>query len=218
MFDQVLLLSEGRVAFFGDPDDAIEFFGEQGFKCPLNYNPAEYLINVLSTENGSCERSSQKTTSRICDLYAVSEASQQRDLLVNLEIHMFETGNYSIQDGLSNFNPPFYWTTFYWLTRRAFLTVIRDPTVQFLRIVQKIAIAVMAGLCFTGSVDLTQAGVQSITGVLFIFVAENTFTPMYSVLQVFPQTFPLFLREIKSGVFTVDQFYLANVVAMVRKI
>jgi ATP-binding cassette, subfamily G (WHITE), eye pigment precursor transporter len=215
MFDQVLLLCEGRIAFFGDPEDAIDFFGENGYKCPLNYNPAEYLINVLSTEGGSCERTSQKTASRICDLYAVSEASQQRDLLVNLEIHMFETGNYSIQDGLRNFKPPFYWKTFYWLTWRACLTVIRDPTVQLLRILQKVAIAVMAGLCFTGSVNMTQAGVQAITGILFIFVAENTFTPMYSVLQVFPQTFPLFLREIKSGVYSTDQFYLANIVAMV---
>lgn len=215
MFDQVLLLSEGRMAFFGDPDDAIEFFGEQGYKCPVNYNPAEYLINVLSTESGSCERTSQKTASRICDLFAVSEASQQRDLLVNLEIHMFETGTYSIQDGLKNYMPPYYWTVLRWLTWRSMKTVIRDPTVQYLRILQKAAIAVMAGLCFLGSVDMTQAGVQAISGILFIFVAENTFTPMYSVLQVFPQTFPLFLREIKSGVYTTDQFYLANVVAMV---
>lgn len=47
MFDQVLLLAEGRMAFFGDPDDAIEFFGEHGYKCPANYNPAEYLVSFV---------------------------------------------------------------------------------------------------------------------------------------------------------------------------
>lgn len=215
MFDQVLLLAEGRVAFFGEPDDAIDFFAENGYKCPANYNPAEYLISVLSTESGSCERTSQRISSRICDLFAVSEASQQRDLLVNLEMHMYETGTYQVQDELKGFKPAFWVTTFYWLTWRFLLTVIRDPTVQCLRILQKIGIAVTAGLCYAGSIQLNQFGVQAISGILFILVAENTFTPMYSVLAIFPQTFPIFQREIKSGIYTVDQYYLANVVAMV---
>jgi ATP-binding cassette, subfamily G (WHITE), eye pigment precursor transporter len=217
MFDQVLLLAEGRIAFFGHPDDAIEFFAEQGYKCPVNYNPAEYLINALSITNNTSECSNHKAAARICDWFAVSEASQHRDLLVNLEMHMYETGTYSIKDGMKGFSPPLYFTTFYWLTWRAFLTVLRDPTVQFMRILQKIGIAITAGLCFAGSIDRTQMGVQAITGILFIFVAENTFTPMYSVLSVFPQTFPLFMREIKSGVYSPDQFYLANIVAMVKK-
>lgn len=212
MFDQVLLLAEGRVAFFGDPDDSIEFFAEQGYKCPTKYNPAEYLINVLAT---TCDTASHKTSKKICDNFAVSEASLQRDLLVNLEMHMYEAGSYSIKDGMRGYQAPLYMQTFFWLTWRAFLTVLRDPSVQVLRILQKIAIAVTAGLCFMGSIDMTQKGVQAITGILFIIVAENTFTAMYSVLAVFPQTFPLFMREIKSGCYTVDQFYLANVVAMV---
>jgi hypothetical protein len=46
-------------------------------------------------------------------------------------------------------------------------------------------------------------------------VSENTFTPMYSVLSVFPQTFPIFLRETKSGLYSTDQYYLSNMIAMV---
>jgi hypothetical protein len=38
----------------------------------------------------------------------------------------------------------------------------------------------MAGLCYVGSINQNQTGVQAITGVLFIFVCENAFTPMYS--------------------------------------
>lgn len=130
-------------------------------------------------------------------------------------MHMYESGTYQVQDELKGFKPPQWLTTFYWLTWRSLLTVLRDPTIQLLRILQKIAIAVMAGLCFTGSISMTQAGVQAVSGILFLFVAENTFTPMYSVLSIFPQTIPIFLREIKSGIYTTDQYYLANVAAMV---
>lgn len=120
MFDQVLFLAEGRVAFFGDPEEAIDFFGEHGYKCPANFNPAEYLISVISTETGSGERASQKASGRICDLFAVSEASQQRDLLVNLELHMYESGTYKVQDELNGFKPQLWVTTFYWYEKLNF--------------------------------------------------------------------------------------------------
>lgn len=128
---------------------------------------------------------------------------------------MFETGNYQVQDELKGFSPQTWISLLYWLTWRSILTVIRDPTIQMLRLLQKIAIAFMAGLCFTGSINMTQAGIQAIEGILFILVAENTFTPMYSVLSIFPQSFPIFFREIKSGLYTTDQYYIANVIAMV---
>lgn len=73
----------------------------------------------------------------------------------------------------------------------------------------------MAGLIYSGTIEWTQNGVQAIQGILFLFVSENVFSPMYSVLSIFPQMFPIFLREIKSGLYTTDQFYIANVMAMV---
>lgn len=215
MFDQVLLLAEGRIAFFGKPKEAISFFDDLGYTCPPNFNPADYLIGVLSTESGQ-ERASQRVAQRICDNFAVSIHCQQRDLIVNLEMHMFESGNYKVKDELSHFKRPLWCKTVYQLIKRSLLNVIRDPTVQLLRILQKIGIAIMAGLCFSGAVDISQqTGVQAIQGALFIFVSENTFTPMYSVLSVFPQTFPIFLRETKSGLYSTDQYYIANMVAMV---
>lgn len=72
----------------------------------------------------------------------------------------------------------------------------------------------MAGLCFSGAITLDQLGVQAIQGILFIFVSENTFSPMYSVLSVFPDTFPLFMRETKSGLYRTSQYYVANALAM----
>lgn len=89
MFHQVLLLADGRVAFCGEPTDAIRFFAANGHHCPAAYNPADFLVGVLATAPG-CERASQRTAQRLCDLFAVSETAQQRDVLVNLEMHMAE--------------------------------------------------------------------------------------------------------------------------------
>lgn len=183
MFDQVLLLAEGRVAFFGQPKEALKFFNGQGYTCPKNYNPADFLIGVLATEVGH-ERSSQRATQRICDQFAVSDVSIKRELLVNLEMHMHESGNYKVSDEQTDFRHPRWFSTVYWLIHRFLISAYRDPTIQYLRLLQKILIALMAGLCFTGSIDMTQTGIQATQGILFIFVSENTFTPMYSVLSV----------------------------------
>lgn len=141
------------------------------------------------------------------------------------------------------FRRPFWLKKILWLCHRTLLTIARDPTIQTLRIVQKIvrpplrncvsistffyhffcifitqAIALMAGFCFFGSAELTQRGIQSVQGAVFIMITENTFGPMYSVLAIFPQGFPLFLREKRSGLYNTVLYYVANVIALVSKI
>ncbi|XP_053664764.1 protein scarlet [Anopheles marshallii] len=213
MFDQVMLLAEGRVAYAGRPLDALAFFAQHGHACPPNYNPAEYLIGALATAPGF-EKASQRAAHRLCDLFAVSEAAGQRDVLINLEVHMAESGDYRVTEEKHLSGRPHWFHATLWLTYRALLTVVRDPTVQYLRLLQKIAIALMAGLCFTGAIEPTQLGIQATQGILFILISENTFTPMYAVLSVFPETFPLFMRETKNGLYRTSQYYVANVVAM----
>lgn len=137
MFDQVMLLSEGRVAFMGTPIDAVKFFHKNGYDCPAEYNPADFMIGVLATAPGF-ERASHRAANRLCDLYAVSEGAQQRDLLINLEMHIAEVGDLQMQHETVKFNKPRWPVTVFWLTYRTLLTVVRDPTVQLLKILQKI--------------------------------------------------------------------------------
>lgn len=73
----------------------------------------------------------------------------------------------------------------------------------------------MAGLCFLGTIDLTQYGIQSVQGVLFILISENTFTPMYSALSIFPQRYPIFMRERQAGLYNTFQYFITSVLALV---
>lgn len=73
----------------------------------------------------------------------------------------------------------------------------------------------MIALCYLGTNIYTQKGVQSIQGAIFMFVTENTFYPMYSVLAEFPENTPLFLREYKSGLYHPIVYYLSRILSMV---
>lgn len=79
------------------------------------------------------------------------------------------------------------------------------------------AIAFAAGVCFLGTARFTQSGIQDVQGALFIIIAENTFIPMYSVLHMFPEEFPMLHRELKAGLYSTPVYYLSRMLALVSK-
>ncbi|XP_023318365.1 protein scarlet [Trichogramma pretiosum] len=100
------------------------------------------------------------------------------------------------------------------LIQRGFLQIYRSSSIRWLQILQKIMIAIISGLCFFGSINLDQLGIQATQGVIFILVSENTFFPMYSTLSLIPQELPLFLREYKTGMFSVKEYYISKVLTL----
>lgn len=46
LFDKLVLLSEGDLIYSGDMIKCNEFFGKNGYQCPLGYNIADYLIDI----------------------------------------------------------------------------------------------------------------------------------------------------------------------------
>lgn len=49
-FDRVMILSQGRTAFFGSPKGSVDYFAEIGHTCPEYSNPAEHLLDVVNAE------------------------------------------------------------------------------------------------------------------------------------------------------------------------
>jgi ABC-type multidrug transport system ATPase subunit len=47
LFDKLMLLAEGRVAYFGPAADAQAYFSSIGYAFPPNYNPCDYLIQLV---------------------------------------------------------------------------------------------------------------------------------------------------------------------------
>lgn len=74
----------------------------------------------------------------------------------------------------------------------------------------------MVGLCFYGTTGVDQYGIQAVQGALFVLISENTFTPMYSALSLFPKRDPLFMRERQAGLYNTFQYYITSIIALVK--
>ncbi|CAD1478041.1 unnamed protein product, partial [Heterotrigona itama] len=184
----------------------------QGYECPGKYNPADFLVAIVAT--GSKNENGEQVARKMCDVFSTSEICNEIDHRVS------EKQIESVR--VSDF--PFPWQTkearycsrLYWLIYRDFLQVARDPSIQIIRILQKVSVAAVAGLCFVGAVNFDQLGIQATQGVLFILVSENAFFPMYATLALIPQELPLLRREYRAGMYPVHLYYTARILSLAR--
>eukprot|EP00126_Sphaerothecum_destruens_P010376 Sdes_comp20725_c2_seq1m16512 len=49
LFDDLMLLSHGELAYFGSASKALPYFQEIGYSCPAGFNPADFLIDITMT-------------------------------------------------------------------------------------------------------------------------------------------------------------------------
>ncbi|XP_060834913.1 LOW QUALITY PROTEIN: protein scarlet-like [Rhopalosiphum padi] len=203
VFNQLILVADGRIAYSGPPNKAISFFESVGYRCPDNYNSADFIMKTLSDSN--------KSVNSICDEFAASKHAEIVKNAISNEIY-YDTSSLSV---LRNHLSPFWPVKLYHLTGRYLLEKVRNPTIDIHRFLQKVAIAVMVGLCYLGTVQQTQVGIQSVQGVFFMLITENFFTPMYSVMNQLPTQLPLFRREYTSGLYDAPTFYIANILSFI---
>ena len=53
LFDNLLLLADGRVAYMGPLSGAVTYFHNLGYDCPNNFNPADFFVKELAIAPGN---------------------------------------------------------------------------------------------------------------------------------------------------------------------
>lgn len=76
-------------------------------------------------------------------------------------------------------------------------------------------VAFIVGFCYFNIEESTQRGIQAVQGILFMFVTENTFSPMYATLAEFPENKPIFIREYSAGLYSPSTYYLTKIFSLV---
>ena len=93
MFDRILLMAEGRVAFLGNTNDAVDFFQNINRPCPYNFNPADHYIHVLAVRPGT-EAQCREEINSICDSFAVTDAGSMVRFCKYIHITFWDGNNF----------------------------------------------------------------------------------------------------------------------------
>lgn len=142
LFDKLMLMAEGRVAFLGSPAEATTFFDDSlNTPCPTNYNPADFYVQLLAVVPGH-EAHSLDTIRRICDAYASSDLAKRTDALVALnsnrrdrnsfeEIAVRKMGGFGLCKAT-------WCTQFRVILWRSWISMVKEPMLVRVRLIQTI--------------------------------------------------------------------------------
>lgn len=138
LFDKLLLMAEGRVAFLGTPAEASTFFAQLNAPCPTNYNPADFFVELLAIVPGKEDESRNKVR-KICDAFAVSEYSTKIMETINSLQQHSEDHRLKLYNGNGSNGYRATWLTqFRAILWRSWSTVLKEPLLVRVRLMQTI--------------------------------------------------------------------------------
>ncbi|KAH7645763.1 protein white isoform X1 [Dermatophagoides farinae] len=202
LFDKILLLTQGKLAFIGTSYQANEFFTSLGFICPLNFNPADYFLRQISIIPGSKDECLQQIN-RICSEFKERENDELK------ENHLESSTEMIVRQPESIIYKASWMEQFHALLWRSFISNVREPMITRIKFSQTLTVALLLGIVYWRQ-QLDQKGIMNINGAIFILIINLTFMNVFSVINTFCSELPIFLREYNNGMYRVDTYFLAK--------
>lgn len=134
LFDKLLLVAEGRVAFLGTPKDAAAFFNSMEMVCPSNYNPADFYVEMLAVSPDNIIEN-RKTVEGICDAYESSNFAKNVQSSINLNK---SNANLWSAEKTPQDETALWFTQFRIVLWRSWKTVHKDPQLIKSRLIQTV--------------------------------------------------------------------------------
>lgn len=110
-FDKLLLIAKGNIVYFGQTNNVTSYFEKCGYSCPAHYNPADFILELM-TDNFESEDESLQNKEEIMrhiiqcwkDNIASKVCTPRNKKLINDEENNVEENNLNNNDNESRKN------------------------------------------------------------------------------------------------------------------
>ncbi|GJP76866.1 hypothetical protein CLOP_g7316 [Closterium sp. NIES-67] len=207
LFENLLLLSEGRMVFFGAASDSIDYFARRGFTCPEHFNPADYFMDIISVDRRDEQRETD-SVARIETLAGSYEPSRE----VRPDLHQKSMDEQAeAAEGMRYSKYASTWLTqLAVLARRSMWQVTQDRLPIIIAYVQALVMMVMISILYSNSDESPQ---QNMTGSLFFIALFLAFNGIFQMITTFPLEKGVINRERSSNSYRVTAYYPAKVLS-----
>lgn len=219
MCDKLLLLSGGQTIYFGQTGlDSVMYFSKLGFCCPDEYNPGDYLIDLISKDTRTPE-AEKESVDRILLLQNAYIEHQQ--LVDKSNVHQSD-GNvidsiakatndistFKTIDSDIDFNRIF--NNLKLLSWRSWTEQSRDiPTIS-IKLISNIFFSLLIGGIYS-NIGYDQKSIHNRTGLLFFVAINSAFNSVFSVLNTFPKEKNIVNRERSMGAYDTLSYFTSKV-------
>ncbi|ELU08875.1 hypothetical protein CAPTEDRAFT_33227, partial [Capitella teleta] len=205
LFDQIGILSQGEMIYFGSRELMVPYFTDIDFPCPTYANPLDYFVDIASIDRRtnkreleSCERLTQL---REQYLHSTVFASTTNHIAVAKTSNSEFSSHKNANNKKTSLTTKESFLRFFWLLRILLTYDLKDKSGFnfFMRIMNLPLFAVFI-LIFTGKLNKNyDTAIQDRTGVIYQSISVP---PMCGVLQAityFPSMRNLYFRESREG-------------------
>ncbi|KAJ2505251.1 hypothetical protein IWW47_002133, partial [Coemansia sp. RSA 2052] len=209
IFDKVILLSQGRIVYFGPTATAIEYFAGIGYQCPMHENPADYFIDLMTLDYRSDDAlaRSKAQVKELADKFAEREA--QLTTYSNSEKPSSASGKGVELSGELDLPRNNWFSEYSTLARRDWTNALRNVPFLMGQITQSVFMALLIGFMFF-YLKMDSVSVQNRLGVLFIVAVNATFPIVMPFLTLYYKERDIMVRERSSATYRVTSFYVSK--------
>lgn len=223
LFDKLLLLVEGRVAYYGKAKGAVDYFATLGYECPQYTNPADFLLGLVNSDfEGHADIDDLVQSTCVACFVSSSDVATTRLLIWSETLAEFATSPQGVNKDQPSpeFSPitksdvPLFatpqWYQAWILGKRNLLNNARNPGIYGVRIAMYVMLSFMIGFLFFRVGE--EEDDQSITSrsALLFFVAAFLVFMSVAVLPFFIIDRATYLRERGNGNYAVLPYVVAN--------
>ncbi|CAO3564032.1 unnamed protein product [Mortierella alpina] len=215
LFDDLLLLSQGKVVYFGKAHSAATYFEGLGHECPVGWNVADYFLDLITLhqETGSSEDFAQKYSDYLTthpDAYLTQLLREQQNTSEKIE------RNALLDKYKKEYTTEYATTTLtqtMLLTQRSLTNLARHPTIFQASVVIHIIFALVVGSLFSGLKDRPEMGATSFNkSIALFFITSFLATMTFSAMPQFIIERSLFLRERGAGMYRTSSYFMAKTI------
>eukprot|EP00835_Amoeboradix_gromovi_P000804 NODE_30_length_32972_cov_0.541052.p7 type:complete len:499 gc:universal NODE_30_length_32972_cov_0.541052:10279-11775(+) len=205
LFDNIMLLSQGKMVFFGNLEQGIKHFSDLGFPCPDNTNPANFFLDCITEDYRSPElqESSKLRITKLQDNW-YSDTKLQNPKLESSDY------NKSFKMTLMKFNASWPYEMIL-LLQRDYKNIFRNASTFGATIGGGLVSLLIFSIIYHDTSD-SPAGIQNRQGLIFN-VCINAMFGSLNVINYFPAEKPIIRKERSAGMYRAPSAYLSKVFA-----
>jgi ABC-type multidrug transport system ATPase subunit len=209
LFDKLLLLSEGRTMFLGDVEDARSFFLSTHNPCPVNYNPSDFFLDILSPDSRTVQ--SQTISENRIDMIG-NAWDLKNGMLISKNKTVFNTSMIlAVRPADEKNDLKRIIRNFKLLCWRSYTEQLRETAMVMI----KIFFSCITGLIVGGlyyDLGNSQASIANRTGLLFVILFFQSNNGTMGVLNSFPREKTIVNRERSNRAYDAFSYFAAKFV------
>lgn len=216
LFDDLLLLSEGRQMYFGEVANVRRHLEGLGYACAPEVGTAEHALDCISDVVGADAAQSQAATERL-DRIAAAAAEQARAAAAfraddTRDDAVGDAGSREVRLARTAAHPGTnVWRQFRLLATRSARELMRGKAAILIKIVQQVSLGVIYGGIYTLGDD--QASIMDRFGLLSLIVIGATNMAMAGTVRSFPKEKAIVSMEMASGMYRTGPYLISKAIS-----